>query len=275
LGASTACNFTWNTTNAAVGGHNLVATQSLTDDNAANNQSAMTVSVIAAPADIALASITAPSQVTVGDTAAVVMTVQNVGGQDVTNDFDVVLTDGTAGNAILGTQTIPGLAAGVSVTRTFNWYTAGAGIWGHILTATQQQADANSSNNARAISINVNPPNAHVGNLDGFASNGVAGDTTWSATVRITAHDAKHHPLNGVTVSGTWNGSGPDATCVTSDDGGGGTGTCTVVLSSIPNATRYASFAVSGMSLAGGSYNKWANHDPDGSSNGFSVDVTH
>ena len=127
----------------------------------------------------------------------------------------------------------------------------------------------------------MNPPQAHVGNLDGFGSSDVAGDTTWSATVQITAHDAKHNPLNGVTVSGTWNGSGPDATCVTSDDGGGagggggGTGTCTVVLSAIPNATRYASFAVSGMSLAGGSYNKWANHDPDGSSNGFSVDVKH
>ena len=119
------------------------------------------------------------------------------------------------------------------------------------------------------------PPRAHVGNLDGFANSGVPGDTTWSATVRITAHDAKHNPLNGVTVNGTWNGSGPDATCVTSDDGGGGTGTCTVVLSSIPNATQYASFAVSGMSLPGGSYNKWANHDPDGSSNGFSVDVKH
>ena len=275
LGASATRYFNWNTTGATVGGHNLVATQSLADDSAANNQRSTTVNITPAPADIAVVSITAPSQVTVGDTAPVVVTVQDVGGQDVTNTFDVALTDGTAGNAILGTQTIFGLAAGASSTLTFNWNTAGAGIWGHILTATQQQADANSSNNARATSITVNPPRAHVGNLDGFANSGVPGDTTWSATVRITAHDAKHNPLNGVTVNGTWNGSGPDATCVTSDDGGGGTGTCTVVLSSIPNATQYASFAVSGMSLPGGSYNKWANHDPDGSSNGFSVDVKH
>src|SRR6266566_678362 len=275
LGASATRYFNWNTTGATVGGHNLVATQSLADDSAANNERSTTVDITSAPADIAVVSVTAPSQVTVGDTAPVVVTVQNVGGQDVTNNFDVVLTDGTAGNAILGTQSIFGVAAGASVTLTFNWNTAGAGIGGNILTATQKQADANSSNNARATSITVNPPRAHVGNLDGFANSGVPGDTTWSATVRITAHDAKHNPLNGVTVSGTWNGSGPDATCVTSDDGGGGTGTCTVVLSSIPNATRYASFAVSGMSLQGGSYNKWANHDPDGSSNGFSVDVKH
>ena len=126
LGTSTTRNFTWNTTNASVEAHNLVATQSLSDDNAANNQSSVTVSVIAAPADIALASITAPSQVTVGDTAPVVVTVQNVGGQDVNNNFDVVLTDGTAGNAVLGTQTIPGLVMGASATRTFNWNTAGA-----------------------------------------------------------------------------------------------------------------------------------------------------
>jgi len=273
-GASATRYFSWNTTGTAVGGHNLVATHSLTDDNAANNQSSVSVNVLAAPADIALANITAPSQVTVGDTAPVVVTVQNVGGQDVTNNFDVVLTDGTAGNAILGTQTIPGLAAGVSSTLTFNWNTAGAGIWGHILTATQKQADANSGNNARAISITVNLPKVHVGNLDGFSSRAAPADPTWTATVRITAHDAKHNPTNGVTVRGTWNGSGPDATCVTSDDGGGGTGTCTVVLSSIPNANGWwASFAVSGMSFPGASYNPWANHDPDGSSNGFSVDV--
>src|SRR5205814_221190 len=118
-GGSTSRTFNWNTTGAALGGHTLTGRQTFADDSAANDQRSTTVTVTPSPADIAVTSVTAPSQVTVGDTAPVVVTVQNVGGQDVTNNFNVVLTDGTAGNAVIGTQTIPGLAAGVSTTRTF------------------------------------------------------------------------------------------------------------------------------------------------------------
>jgi len=200
----------------------------------------------------------------VGDTAAVVATVQNVGGQSVSTSFDVVLTDGTAGNAVIGTQTVAGLAAGASVTVTFNWNTASAAVTGHILTATQKLPDVNSSNDARAIAINVNAPRLHVGNLDGL---GASSGTTWTATVKITAHDGAHRLMSGVTVRGVWN-SNPEIQCVT-----GGDGTCTVVLSAIPIATYWASFSVTGMALPGATYYSYANHDPDGSSNGFSQAV--
>jgi hypothetical protein len=271
VGATATRSFSWSTTAAALGGHTLVATQSLTDDNAANNQRSAVVTVNPQPADIALANITAPSRVTLGDTAAVVVTVQNVGGQDATTNFDIVLTDGTAGGMILGTQTIPGLAMGASATRTFNWNTAGVATGGHTLIATQKLADNNPSNNARAVVVSVDPPSVHVGNLQGRADTTTVG--TWTAIVVITAHDAKHSPLNGVTVHGNWNGSSADSTCVTSDAGGGGTGTCTVVLSSNPNTTRFASFAVTALTLSGYVYKSSANHDPDGSSNGFSIIV--
>jgi hypothetical protein len=46
-----------------------------------------------------------------------------------------------------------------------------------------------------------------------------------------------------------------------------------VVLSSIANSTRMVSFGVTGMTLSGYVYKAAANHDPDGSSNGFSVTV--
>ena len=267
VSASATRSFNWNTTPAALGSHTLVATQSLTDDNAANNQRSATSTVTPKPLDLALAAITAPGSVTLGDTAAVVVTVQNVGGQDVAANFDVVLTDGSAGNVTLGTQTITGLAVGASATRTFNWNTAGVALNGHILTATQKFADGNSSNNARAIMINVNPPNLHVGNLGGAAD--TSGSTgTWSATVQITAHDSRHNPVNGVTVRGLWNGTSPEVTCVTSE-----AGACSVVLSSIPNATRMVSFAVTTMTLSGYVYKSFLNHDPDGSSNGFSITV--
>jgi hypothetical protein len=235
----------------------------LSDDNAANNSRSATVTVNPAPADLAVAAVTAPGSVTVGDTAAVVVTVQNVGGQDVTANFDVVLTDGTAGNAVLGTQTIPGLALGASATRTFNWNTAGAAISGHILTATQKLADASASNNARAVVVTVGAPSVHVGNLDGFATSGT-GD--WSANVRITAHDSRHNPLNGVTVRGSWN-SGPEMQCVTS--AAEVPGTCVLTLPALPLTTLQAYFGISGLSLAGATYKPASNHDPDGSSNGY------
>jgi len=266
MGALATRSFNWNTTGAALGGHTLVATHTLADDNGANNQRSATVTVTTPPTDLALTGITAPAQVTQGDTAPVVVTVQNVSGQDVTTSFDVVLTDGTAGGATLGTQAIPGLAAGASATRTFNWNTAGAATAGHILIATQQLADNNASNNARAVAITVNPPSVHVGNLGGSAAgNGNA----WTATVQITAHDVRHSLLSGVTVRGSWNGSSSAVSeCSTSQ-----AGTCSVVLSSIPNSTKTVSFAVTTMTLAGSVYTSSANHDPDGSSNGFSIVV--
>jgi len=203
--------------------------------------------------------------VTQGQTAPVVVTVQNVGGQNV-GTFDVVLTDGSAGGVIIGTQTIAGLAVGTAASRTFNWNTTGAPTGGHILIATQKLADNDASNNARAIGITVNAPSVHVGNLNGSA---VKRGNTWSATVTITAHDFTHALRNGVSVSGSWNGSSSTVgQCSTS-----GAGTCSVVLSSIPNSTAMVSFAVTTMTLSGYVYSSSANHDPDGSSNGFSIIV--
>ena len=272
VGASTTRSFGWNTASAAVGSHTLVATQTLADDNPANNQRSATVNVTPQPADLALTAISAAAtQVTIGDTAAVVVTVKNVGGQDVTASFDVVLADGSAGYAVVGRQTFPGLPVGASAAQTISWNTAGATIGSHTLIATQTLPDANSSNNAGAIGITVNPPSVHVGNLDGFATSGV---DTWSASVRITAHDWKHNPVNGVTVRASWN-SGPEVLCVTADVEGVGPGTCTLTLASISNWTRSAYFGMSGMSAAGYAYKPAANHDPDGSSNGFGLYVRH
>jgi len=270
-GASATRSFSWNTGTAALGSHTLVATQTLSDDNPSNNQRSVSVSVTPTPADIALASITAPGQVTVGDTAPVVVTVQNVGGEDVASSFDVVLTDGTAGNTVVGTQTIAGLAAGARATRTFGWNTAGAAVAGHILTATQKLPDANSSNNAQAIAITVNPPSVHVGNLDGFTVN--APDGSWTASVRITTHDSRHNPVDGVTVHGSWN-SGPDVQCVTSS-ADGNPGTCVLSLASLPITTRSAYFGINSLAMTGYTYKPAMNHDPDGSSNGYSLYVRH
>jgi hypothetical protein len=267
IGASATQSFSWSTASAALGGHTLVATQTFADDNSANDQRSTTVTVNPQPVDLALTAITAPAQVTQGDTAPVVVTVRNVGGLDVTTSFDVVLTDGTAGNVIVATQTIPGLAAGASATRTLNWNTAGVATNGHILTATQKLADNDPNNNAYAIAITVNPPSLHVGNLTGSAT---SNNNRWSATVKITVHDWRHNPVTGATVRGTWNGSSSEVQCTTT---AGSNGTCNIVLSSISTSTRTVSWGVTAMTLSGYVYKSSANHDPDGSSNGFSITV--
>lgn len=265
IGTSATRSFTWNTAGASLGAHTLVASQTLTDDNGANNQQSVSVTVNPQPPDLAVTAITGPAQVTQGDIAPVVVTVQNVGGVDVTTSFDVVLTDGAAGGITVGSQTISGLAAGASATRTISWNTAGAATSGHILIATQKLADRNTSNDAGAIAIMVNPPNLHVGNLDGVAtSNG----NNWTATVVITVHDSRHNLVSGASVRGLWNGANPEVGCVT-----GPAGTCNVVLSNLPNATKMVSFGVTAMTLSGYVYRSALNHDPDGSSNGFSVTV--
>src|SRR5439155_25708607 len=95
-GAGTTLVFSWNTTGAALGGHILVATHALTDDNAANNRRSEVVNVNPKPTDIALTGISGPGSVAQGDTAHVVVTVQNVGEVDVTSPFTVDLSDGWA-----------------------------------------------------------------------------------------------------------------------------------------------------------------------------------
>ena len=265
-GASATLTFSWNTTGAALGSHTLVATQSLTDANAANNQRSAAVTVNAQVTDIALTRITGPAAVTQGDTAHIGVTVQNPGGVAVSADIPVVLTDATAGVTI-ATQTVPGLAAGAGATLDFPWNTAGAAISGHTLIARQTLADNNSSNDAGAIGVTVDAPSVHVGNLTGGA---VSNGTTWTASVVVIAHDSRHNLVNGVLVEGSWGGSNTGS-CVTGE--GGGAGTCTIVYASIPNSDFLVSFAVSGLTCTGYVYKSGANHDPDGSSNGTTIFV--
>src|SRR5439155_883676 len=158
VGATATRTFNWTTATAALGGHTLGATHSLTDDNAAHNQRSPVVTVNPPPPALALTGITAPARVTQGDTARVVVTVQNVGGQDVSTNFDVVLTDGTAGGVTVGTQTIAGLAVGASATRAFNWNTAGVANSGHILIEKQKLADYNSTNTTVGNTRRVHHP---------------------------------------------------------------------------------------------------------------------
>ena len=220
--------------------------------------------------DIAVTSISAPSSVTKGATANVTVSVRNIGNQDVASPFDVTLDDATD-NVSIGAQSVGALAPGATSTLTFAWSTSNASVGPHTLRAAHTFPDENSGNNQRTATTVVNAPSVgmHIGDLDGVASRS---SNSWSATVEITAHDANHNPLNGVTVVGRWSRTGLNAnTCTTGELGGNGT--CIVLFPSLPLSAGQVRFTVTSVTRNGYTYQQAANHDVDGSSNGTVITV--
>ena len=177
--------------------------------------------------DIAVTAVSAPANVTQGASVNVGVTVKNVGNQNVGVSFDVTLQDVTDA-ATIGTQTVPGLAAGASATLTFAWNTTGSSLGSHTLTGSHAFPDDNAANNQASATVSVGSSSnvIHIGNLDATTSRS---GNTWSATVVITVHDGNHNPLNGATVTGHWSVLGLNSTTCTTGDLGGN-GTCSVLL---------------------------------------------
>jgi hypothetical protein len=222
--------------------------------------------------DLAVTGVSAPASVSQGATADVLVTVRNVGNQDIAGPVAVTLEDVTDGVAI-GTQSVSGLAPGALTTLTFAWNTTGSSAGSHLLTAGHDLVDDQPSNDQASTTSTVNPPGTgdgiHVGDLDGA---GTRNGNTWYATVEVTVHDAGHTPINGATVRGVWNPAGlASDECTTGDLGGDGT--CIFLFPSIKKGTRQVTFTVTSVVMADRTYLATDNHDVDGSSNGTVVTV--
>jgi len=219
--------------------------------------------------DVAVTSVTGPAAVTQGATVNVGVTVKNVGNQPV-GAFDVTLQEAPDG-APFAPQTITALAAGAATTLTFSWNTSGSTIGGHTFTASHNLSDDNATNNQASTTVTVNSPSTliHIGNLDAMTSrNG----SNWSATVEITVVDAANNPLNGATVVGHWSVLGLNSnTCTTGDLGGNGT--CIVLLPGLKKSVLSVNFTVVSVTMAGRTYDRTLNQDPDGDSNGTTIRV--
>src|SRR3989449_627676 len=224
--------------------------------------------------DVAVTSVSAPASVTQGNTANVVVTVKNVGNQDVIAPFNVSLQDVTANAAIGPSQSVPGLAVGASAPVTFSWSTStSTTIGNHTITGSHDLIDGRAANNQASTNVTVNAPagpnTMHVGNLDATTS---SSGNRWSATVEITVHDENHNLLNGATVVGHWSQLGTNSnTCTTGDLGGNGT--CVVVFPSLRRSVTSVNMTVVSITLAGRTYVRTDNHDPDGDSNGTTIKV--
>ncbi len=104
-------------------------------------------------ADISMESVTARASVIEGDTIDVDVVVANVGNQDVTSDITVTLED-NLDPSFAPEQTIEGgLPRGASTTLTFYWNAVSLGD--HILTASHDVVDDDSTNDDASTGVNV------------------------------------------------------------------------------------------------------------------------
>ncbi len=138
-----------------VGSH--VITASVKDAGGLSAFKTVSVTVeAAAVTDVAITAVSAPASVTQGNIAAVAVTVQNLGSQDV-GAIPVSLSPGAGGGAVVNSpQSISGLAKGATKVVTFSWNTATATAATHTLTASLAFSDGNASNNVRSTSSKVN-----------------------------------------------------------------------------------------------------------------------
>ena len=221
--------------------------------------------------DVAIQGVSGPGSVTLGNTANIVVTVRNAGSDNVETPFNVTLTDATD-NVVIGTQSVSGLDAGATTTRSYSWNTTGASVGAHTLTAQHTLVDENPANNQSSTTVTVNPQSTsmHVGNLTGIP---LDDGTTWSAVVEVAVHDAAHNPLNGVTVVGSWtpNGFFNSNTCTTGELGGNGT--CIMLYPAISKKRKSVSFTVNSLTKSLYTYASSSNHDVDGGSNGTTIKV--
>ncbi|PYO39798.1 MAG: hypothetical protein DMD29_07440 [Gemmatimonadetes bacterium] len=122
----------------------------------------------------------------------------------------------------------------------------------------------------QGATVNVNVTVKNVGNLDGSASRNGGG--TWSATVEITVVDANNTPVNGAVVVGHWSIIGLNSnTCTTGELGGNGT--CIMLFPSLKRSVAAVNLTVVSVTMAGRTYDRTLNHDPDGDSNGTTIKI--
>jgi hypothetical protein len=106
----------------------------------------------------------------------------------------------------------------------------------------------------------------HIGDLDGSSTAG--NGNRWNAIVIITVYNPSDNPVANTTVIGNWsNGTNGSDSCITN-----ASGQCSITKNNIRNSI-IATFTVDNVTLTGNTYNASANHDPDGDSNGTTIDI--
>ena len=156
--------------------------------------------------DIAVTSVSAPTSAARDSSVNVDVTVENVGNENVTGDFDVSLEDTTPG-ILIGAQTISGgLDAGASTVLTFSWAVPlGAALGDHTLEGEHDfspENPINSGNDNTTAVVTVND-----GSITGFFVqamdlNVVKKGPWYNLTVTMAIEDASGPAADGVIITG-------------------------------------------------------------------------
>ncbi len=161
-GASVTLTYTWDTTDVPAGVQTLTARHDMADDDATNDRKSVSVTVRAPIVDIAVTAVTGPASVTKGNSAQIVVAVENVGDEDVIEDIAVSLTSDcattsdTGDDVVIGTQIVRGgLSVGQSANLTYTWDTRGVDAGVHTLTARHDRSDEYSDNDSEGMTLTV------------------------------------------------------------------------------------------------------------------------
>lgn len=106
---------------------------------------------------------------------------------------------------------------------------------------------------------------AHVSDIDGATA---AGGSRWRAVIAVWVHDAAERPVAGAAVKGKWYGV-KYASCTTNS-----VGYC-IIWSPQFSSGPSVKFSVTSVTSPTRPYAAPLNHDPDGSSNGTTITITH
>ncbi|MEN9508692.1 MAG: hypothetical protein RLZZ621_1255, partial [Gemmatimonadota bacterium] len=171
-----------------------------------------------------------------------------------------------------GTDCTETILSGTSITLTA---TPAAGFrftgWTGACTNTTGTCTVLMSDN-RTVGATFAPlPALHAGDL--ALTKTLAKNGSWSATLRLTAHDAGHAKLGGVAVTVRWTtntGAITTSTCTTSTKSST-LGTCTITRSSLASSVSSVSAQITNMTRSGYGYVATLNHAANGSAPVLSI----
>jgi|GEM_PF-705754 len=144
---------------------------------------------------------------------------------------------------------------------------AAAGTYNVTLTVTDE--DGAEGSQTKSVTAGETAAGVmHVADLDG--SGLTVNRTKWKAQIVVTVVDGESNPVPGATVAGSFSGDGfsKNVTGVTDSSG-----QCTLSSGNINLSVASVTLAVTNVTLTGWTYDPTANADPDGDSDGTSIDV--